>query len=149
MREFYDAFQTSELERWGAIVAPDVMTNSSASFGNIGFEAPKGWARGSLTAFAPRTDLADEIDAINDAGDFVGLNPSSRTGTAVENLILTVRSGRVTRIEVADTPLNLAAYVHERGWVFPQVMRPVPIVRGIDRDTEKNPVDLRPESRSN
>lgn len=159
LREFYDAFQTGELDRWDPIVAPDVVTNSSAKFDNRGIDALKTWARGFHEGFAPRIDLVDEIDAIDEegngravatinlnwkhVGDFFGLAPTGREGTSIENLILTVRDGRVTRIEVADTTLDLVIYMHESGWRFPQNLRPVPIVRGVERRNEEAPLDLR------
>jgi hypothetical protein len=65
------------------------------------------------------------------------LQPTGRTGTSIENLIMTVNNGKVTRIEVADTTLDLVIYMHENGWVFPQNIRPEPIIRGIER-----PVDV-------
>lgn len=157
-REFYDAFQKGEFERFDAIVHPDVVTNSSASFGNVGVDALKGWAGGFLEGFAPRIDLVDEINAVDDkgngravatinlnwkhVGDFFGLAPTGREGTSVENLIMTIRDGKIVRLEVADTTLDLVIYMHERGWVFPQNIRPKPIVRGVDRRPEEAVIDF-------
>ncbi len=159
-REVYDAFQRDELERWDALFTADVVVNSSASFGVVGLDALKQWARGFITAFSPRIDLVDEILALDErgtgravatvnlnwthVGEFFGLAPTGRSGTSIENLIMTVRGGRVVRLEVADTTLDLVLYLHERGWAFPQNIRPVPIIRGIDRDTSQPTVDLRP-----
>lgn len=159
-REFYDSFQRGEFSRFDAIVDRDCVTNSSASFGVVGIDALKTWAGAFLTGFSPRIDLVDEIDAVNGegngravvtinlnwkhSGDFFGLRPTGREGTSVENLILTVKNGKVTRIEVADTTLDLVIYMHERGWVFPQCVRPVPIIRGVERNTTTPAVDLRP-----
>ena len=61
----------------------------------------------------------------------------------VYNLIMTVRNGKVVRLDVADTTLDLVIYMHERGWVFPQNIRPEPIVRGIERPFAVEPVSLR------
>lgn len=157
-REFHDAFQKGELDRWDAIVHPDVITNSSASFGNEGIDALKTWAGAFLTAFTPRIDLVDEINAVDESGngravatinlnwkhtgDFFGLTPSGREGTSVENLIMTIRDGKVIRLEVADTTLDLVIYMHERGWVFPQNIRPVPLVKGIDRRPDEPVISL-------
>lgn len=160
IREMYEAFQRGELDRWDAIVADDVVTNSSASFGVKGRQALKAWANEFLVAFAPRIDLVDEIDAIDARGNGRGvvtfnlnwkhvkpffnlLQPTGRTGTSVENLILTVRNGKVVRMEVADTTLDLVIYMHERGWVFPQNIRPEPIVTGIERPVLAGPVILK------
>jgi hypothetical protein len=103
-----------------------------------------------LTAFAPRVDRVDEINAIDAQVNgravltfnldwqhlkpfFGALQPTGRTGTSMENLIMTVRTGKVTRIEVSDTTLDLVIYMHERGWVFPQNIRPEPLVIGVER----------------
>ncbi len=71
---------------------------------------------------------------------------TGRSGTSIENLIMTVRGGRVVRMEVADTTLDLVLYLHERGWAFPQNIRPVPIIRGIERPPAQPEVDLRQTS---
>ena len=158
-REFYDAFQRGEFDRWDAIVSPNVVTNSSAKFGTEGLDALKAWAGSFLSAMSARIDLVDEILAVDadgdgravatvnlnwtHVGDFFGLQPTGRSGTSVENLILTVEGGKVTRIEVADTTLDLVIYMHERGWVFPQNVRPVPIIKGVERNAKEHVVDLR------
>ena len=160
VREVYEAFQTGELDRWDAVVDENVVTNSSASFGNVGIDALKGWASEFLVAFAPRIDLVDYINAIDDNGNgravmtvnlnwqhvkpFFGvLQPTGRTGTSVENLIMTIKAGKVTRIEVADTTLDLVIYMHENGWVFPQNIRPEPIIRGVERNQERPAVSFK------
>lgn len=152
--EMYQAFQTGELDRWDEIVHPDVVTNSSASFGNKGIDALKTWAGAFLVAFSPRIDLVDYINAIDEQGNgravmtfnlnwkhvqpFFGvLQPTGRTGTSIENLILTVKNGKVTRMEVADTTLDLVIYMHENGWKFPQNIQPEPIIKGIERPVEQ------------
>jgi ketosteroid isomerase-like protein len=148
-REFYDAFQSGQLDRLDAITAEDVVTNSSAKFGNVGRAALKGWAKTFLTALAPRIDLVDEIEAVDSQGNgravatinlnwkhvapFYNLQPTGRTGTSVENLIFTIRNGKIQRIEVADTTVDLVIYLHTQGWVFPQNIRPEPIIKGIER----------------
>ena len=74
---------------------------------------------------------------------FATLQPTWRTGTSIENLILTVSNGKVTRIEVADTTLDLVIYMHENGWQFPQNVQPVPIIRGVERPIEKPIIQFR------
>lgn len=152
--ELYQGFQSGQLDRWDAIVDKDVVINSSASFGNQGIDVLKGWAGAFLTAFAPRVDMVDYINAIDDSGNgravltfnlnwkhvqpFFGvLQPTGRTGTSVENLILTVKDGKVTRMEVADTTLDLVIYMHESGWTFPQNIRPQPIIKGMERPADE------------
>ncbi|MEM8662141.1 MAG: ester cyclase [Pseudomonadota bacterium] len=158
--EVYEAFQTGELDRWDSVMAENVVTNSSASFGNQGISSLKTWANEFLTAFAPRIDLVDYINAIDEAGNgravvtinlnwqhigpfFDVLQPTGRTGTSIENLILTVEDHQVTRIEVADTTLDLVIYMHQNGWVFPQNLRPEPIIRGIQRTFDTTPVSFK------
>ena len=152
--EMYEGFQRGELGRWDAIVDKNVITNSSAKFGNQGIEGLKTWAGAFIEAFSPRIDLVDYINAIDENGNgravmtfnlnwthtkpFFGvLQPTGRSGTSIENLIMTVKNGKVTRMEVADTTLDLVIYMHENGWVFPQNIRPEPIIRGVER-----PVDV-------
>jgi ketosteroid isomerase-like protein len=158
-RKVYEAFQRGQLDRWDGLFAEDVVTNSSARFGTKGRTALKAWANEFLTAFAPRVDLLDEINAVDAAGNgravmtfnlnwkhvkpFFGLQPSGRTGTSIENLIMTVRNGKVVRLEVADTTLDLVIYLHERGWTFPQNIRPTPIVKGIERPVDEPEISLK------
>lgn len=148
-RQVYDAFQRGELDRWDALFHPNVVTNSSAGFGIEGLDALKAWAEAFLTGFSPRIDLVDEIDAIDADGNgravvtinlnwthaapFFGLQPTFRSGTSVENLILTVRDWQIVQVAVADTTLDLVIYLHEQGWVFPQNIEPEPIIRGVER----------------
>ncbi len=159
-RQIYDAFQRGQLDRWDALFADDVITNSSAKFGVQGRAALKAWANEFLVAFAPRVDLVDEILAIDAQGNgravltfnlnwkhvkpfFGTLQPTGRTGTSVENLIMTVRNGKVVRMEVADTTVDLVNYMYERGWVFPQNIRPIPIIRGIERPVDEPAISLK------
>jgi ketosteroid isomerase-like protein len=158
-RQIYDSFQRGQLDRWDTLLAEDVVINSPARFGTKGRAAAKGWANEFLTAFAPRIDLVDEINAVDNAGNgravmtfnlnwkhvkpFFGVQPTGRVGTSVENLIMTVRNGKVTRMEVADTTLDLALYLHERGWVYPQNISPEPIIKGIERPVDQEPISLK------
>jgi ketosteroid isomerase-like protein len=159
-RQVYDAFQRGQFDRWDALFAEDVVTNSSAGFGIKGLAALKAWGAEFLTAFSPRVDLVDEINAVDSAGNgravmtfnlnwhhvkpfFGTLQPTGRTGTSVENMIMAVRNGKITRIEVADTTVDLVIYMHERGWIFPQNVRPEPIIRGIERPANQAPVSLK------
>lgn len=154
----YEAFQRGNLDEWDKYFHEDVVTNSSANFGTKGIENLKGWANSFLTAFAPRIDLVDRIEAIDENGNgravitinlnwqhvkpFYNLEPTGRTGTSVENLIMTVRDGKVSRVEVADTTLDLVIYMHEQGWIFPQNIKPEPIIKGIERNVERPVIKL-------
>jgi hypothetical protein len=147
--ELYDAFQRVELDRWDALVAEDVLVNSPAGFGLTGRAALKDWAEGFVTALGYRVDLVDEHLALDDRGngrgfisfnlrwkhrgDFFGVAPTGREGTSVETLLLTVREGLVTRIDVADNTLDLVLYLWDRGWPHPHNIEPDPLVVGVDR----------------
>jgi hypothetical protein len=49
-------------------------------------------------------------------------------------------------MEVSDTTFDIAIYLHERGWVFPQNLRPdEPILLGIKRPIGDGRADLRPK----
>ena len=104
--EIYEGFQRGQLDRWDSVIDENVVTNSSARFGTTGLDALKAWANEFVVAFAPRIDLVDYINAIDDNGDgravmtvnlnwrhvkpFFGvLQPTGRTGTSIENLIMT------------------------------------------------------------
>ena len=148
-RELYDAFQRVELDRWDAIIADDVLTNSPGGLGIRGRGPLKDWAAAFATALAYQIDLVDEHLALNDAGDgrgfitfnlhwkhredFMGLAPTGREGTSVETLLLTIRGCKVVRIDVADNSLDLALYLWDRGWPHPHNVRPDPLVVGLHR----------------
>lgn len=149
-REIYEGFQRAEFHRWDGLFAPEVETNSPAAWGVRGYDALKGWASEFVTALRPRIDLTDEHEAIDADGDgrafvtfnlnwkhvgpFFGLKPTGREGTSVETLLLTVKGGKVVRVDVADNTLDLALYLWERGWPIPHNVRPEPVVTGIDRN---------------
>lgn len=154
----YEAFQRGNLEEWDKYFHEDVVTNSSAKFGTKGIQNLKDWAKSFLEAFSPRIDLVDRIEAIDENGNgravitinliwkhvkpFYNLEPTGRTGTSVENLIMTVRNSKVSRVEVADTTLDLVIYMHEQGWIFPQNIKPEPIIKGIERQTDTPVIKL-------
>jgi hypothetical protein len=48
-------------------------------------------------------------------------------------MILTLRGGVVTRIDVASNTPDLVIYEYERGWPMPHNVRPPALVEGIDR----------------
>jgi hypothetical protein len=147
-REFYDAFQRVEFDRWDAIFAEDVLINSSAGFGLHGLQAFKDFAT-QFTDLAHRIDLVDEHLALDDNGtgrgfitfmliwkhtrDFGGLAPTGREGTSIETALLTIVERRITRIDVATNTLDLAIYEWERGWPIPHNVRPETLVTGVER----------------
>jgi hypothetical protein len=144
-REFYQAFQRVEFDRWDAIIAPDVLINSPAGLGITGLGTLKEWAK-MFTDLGYRIDLAD---ALNESGDgrgfitfvlhwkhtkdFGGLAPTGREGTSVETAIFTIERHRITRMDIADNTLDLAIYEWQRNWPIPHNATPTPIVVGVDR----------------
>ncbi|HJZ70173.1 MAG TPA: nuclear transport factor 2 family protein [Vicinamibacterales bacterium] len=160
-KELYDAFQTLELDRWDAIVTQDVLINSPAGRDLHGLEILKAWGREFGGGFAYRIDLVDEHLALDDQGNgrgFItftlhwkhakeafGLKPTGREGTSVETMLLTIRNGRISRIDVADNSLDLVIYMWDRGWNHPHDVRPEALIRGIDRRSSSQPATaLRP-----
>jgi hypothetical protein len=147
-REFYEAFQRVELDRWDAIIATDIAINSPAGFGMEGLETLKNFAL-EFTGLGYRIDLVDEHLALDGDGsgrgfitfclnwkhdkEFLGLAPTGREGTSVETILFTIVSGQIVRMDVADNTLDLGIYEWERGWPCPQNVRPEAIVTGIDR----------------
>jgi hypothetical protein len=147
-REFYEAFQRVEFDRWDAIIAEDLLINSSAGFGMRGLQTLKDWAV-QFTDLGYRIDLVDEHLALDENGtgrgfitfclnwkhakDFGGLAPTGREGTSVETLLFRIVANQITRIDVADNTLDLVIYMWERGWPMPHNVHPEPIVTGVDR----------------
>jgi SnoaL-like domain len=147
-REWYDAFQRGELDRWDAIIADDVLINSPAGYGMKGLEVLKEWAE-NFTRLGYRIDLMDEHLALDDAGngrgfvtcllhwkhdaDFYGLAPTGREGTSIESMIMTIVENEIVRIDVADNTLDLVIYLWGRGWPMPHNVSPEAIVEGVDR----------------
>jgi SnoaL-like domain len=66
-REWYDAFQRGEFDRWDAIMAEDVLINSTAIQGLRGLEEFKEYGVGFLQ-LGKRIDLVDEHLALDDQG---------------------------------------------------------------------------------
>lgn len=148
--DLYDAFQRVELDRWDAIIAPDVLINSPAGFGMVGLDVLKSWAEAFAGGLARRIDLVDEHLALDPEGngrgfitfnlvwkhtkEFFGLKPTGREGTSIETLLLTIRRNKITRIDVADNSLDLAIYLWERGWPSPHNVHPKALVTGVSRD---------------
>jgi hypothetical protein len=147
-RELYEAFQRVEFDRWDAIIAEDVLVNSPAGRGLRGLAHFKEFAT-QFTDLGYRIDLVDEHVALDTQGNgrgfvtfvlhwkhvknFGGLEPTGREGTSVETMLLTILSGKIVRIDVADLSLDLAIYEWERGWPIPHNVRPEPLTTGIDR----------------
>jgi predicted ester cyclase len=153
VRELYDAFQKSEFERWDALVAEDVLVNSTMGRDIRGREALKGWASQFVNALQARVDLVDEFEGIDAAGngraffticlnwkhaeEFMGLKPTGREGTSIETMLLTVKNGKVVRWDVADNSVEINIYFWERGWPVPHNVHPTHNDINSQRDRKK------------
>jgi SnoaL-like domain len=147
-REFYEAFQRVELDRWDAIVDQNVLINSPIGRGVSGLRTLKDWA-GAFATLGKQIDLTDEHVALDEAGngrgfivinlhwkhdhDFMGLAATGREGTSVEFLVFGIENGRITKIDVADHSVDLPIYLWERNFPMPHHVRPDAIVAGVDR----------------
>jgi hypothetical protein len=149
-REIYEAFQRVEFDRWDSLIADDVVINSPAGYGMSGISLLKVWAA-NFTDLAYRIDLVDEHLALDDTGtgrgfitfclywkhvkDFLGMAPTGREGTSIETMLLTIKDGKVTRIDVAGNTADLVLYEWERGSPLPHNVKPPALVHGEDRST--------------
>jgi hypothetical protein len=147
-REWYDAFQRAEVDRWDAIVAEDVLINSPAGYGMRGLEGLKEFAEGFI-GLGKRIDLVDEHLALDDQGtgrgfvtfclhwshtdDFAGLTPTGREGTQIETAIFEIVENEIVRLDVGDNTLDLSLYLWERNYPMPHNVDPEAIVVGVDR----------------
>lgn len=140
--EIYNGFALDELERWDAVIHPDVKANSPAGRDIQGRETLKRFNKAFLTAFRPRTDLVDHFVAgdrglvtVNlhwkhDGGPFNGIPPTGKSGTSVETFLLRIENGQVVRWDVADNSLDLANYLHDEGMKLPTFVEPPALIKG-------------------
>lgn len=149
VRELYDAFQLGAFDRWDALVAEDVLVNSTMGRDIRGRDALKAWAAEFVNALQSRVDLVDEFEAIDATGKgrgfftvclnwkhahaFMGLQPTGREGTSIETMLLTIEAGKVVRWDVADNTVEINIYFWERGWAIPHNVHPEIMARGIER----------------
>ena len=139
--QIYKGFAQNRLDLWDAVIHPDVKSNSPAGLNINGIAALKRWNQAFITAFRPRTDLIDHFVA-GDRGlvtvnlhwkherPFNGLAPTGKSGTSVENFILRIEHGLVTRWDVADGSLDLAIYLHDAGLKLPTFVEPPALIKG-------------------
>jgi hypothetical protein len=67
----------------------------------------------------------------HDGGPFNGIAPTGKSGTSVENFILRIENGMVTRWDVADGSLDLAIYLHDVGIKMPTFVEPPALIKGV------------------
>jgi hypothetical protein len=140
--QIYKGFSQNRLDLWDAVIHPDVKSNSPAGRNIDGIPALKRWNQSFIDAFRPRTDLVDHFVA-GDRGlvtinlhwkhdrPFNGLAPTGKTGTSVENFLLRIENGLVTRWDVADGSLDLAIYLHDEGLKMPTFVEPRALIKGV------------------
>ena len=140
--QIYKGFSQNRLDLWDAVIHPDVKSNSPAGRNIDGIAALKRWNQSFIDSFSPRTDLVDHFVA-GDRGlvtinlhwkhdrPFNGLVPTGKTGTSVENFILRIENGLVTRWDVADGSLDLAIYLHDEGLKMPTFVEPPALIKGV------------------
>lgn len=140
--EIYKGVALNELDRWDAVIHPDVKANSPAGRNIGGLQNLKRWQKAFTLAFRPRIDLIDHFIAgdrglvtINlhwkhDGEPFNGIAPTGKSGTSVESFLLRIENGLVVRWDVADHSLDLANYLHDQGMNMPTFVTPPEEVKG-------------------
>ena len=140
--EIYKGYALDELDRWDAVIHPDVQANSPAGRGVVGLKALKRWNKAFITTFRPRTDLIDHyvggdrgavtinLHWKHDGEAFNGIAPTGQSGTSVETFLLRLENGLVTHWDVADGSLDLAIYLHEQGMEMPRFVTPPALITG-------------------
>jgi hypothetical protein len=140
--EIYKGVALDELDRWDAVIHPDVKANSPAGRNIGGLENLKRFQKAFTTAFRPRIDLIDHFVAgdrglvtVNlhwkhDGGPFNGIAPTGKSGTSVESFLLRIENGLVVRWDVADNSLDLANYLHDQGMKLPTRVTPAAEIKG-------------------
>jgi hypothetical protein len=140
--EIYKALAADELDRWDAVVHPDVIANSPAGRNIVGLQNLKHWQKMFGLAFRPRIDLIDHFVAgdrglvtinlhwTHDGAPFNGIAPTGKSGTSVESFMLRIENGMVVRWDIADHSLDLANYLHDQGMRMPTNVAPPAEIRG-------------------
>ena len=140
--EIYRGLALDELDRWDAVVHPDVKANSPAGRNIGGLNNLKRWQKAFTIAFRPRIDLIDHFVAgdrglvtfnlhwKHDGGPFNGIAPTGKSGTSVESFLLRIENGLVVQWDVADHSLDLANYLHDQGMKMPTFVIPPAQIKG-------------------
>jgi hypothetical protein len=140
--EIYKGIALDELDRWDAVIHPDVKANSPAGRNINGLQILKHFQKTFATAFRPRVDLIDHyvlggrglltfnLHWKHDGGPFNGIAPTGASGTSVETALLRIENGLVTRWDVADNSLDLANYLHDQGMDLPRFVDPPALIKG-------------------
>ena len=131
-----------ELDRWDAVIHPDVKANSPAGRDINGLQTLKRFQKAFTTAFRPRVDLIDQyvsgdrglltfnLHWKHDGEAFNGIAPTGASGTSVETALLRIENGLVTHWDIADNSLDLANYLHDQGMKLPRLVEPPALIKG-------------------
>lgn len=140
--EIYKGLMLDQLDRWDAVIHPQVKANSPAGRNIGGLQNLKRWQKAFTLAFRPRVDLVDHFVAGNrgmvtinlhwkhDGAPFNGIAPTGKSGTSVESFILRIENGLVVQWDVADHSLDLANYLHDQGMQMPTFVTPAVEIKG-------------------
>ena len=140
--EIYKGIALNELDRWDAVIHPDVKANSPAGRDIGGLANLKRFQKSFATAFRPRVDLIDHfvhedrgmltfnLHWKHDGEAFNGVAPTGKSGTSVETALLRIEDGLVTHWDIADNSLDLANYLHDHGMKLPTLVTPPALVKG-------------------
>jgi hypothetical protein len=140
--EIYNGIALNELDRWDAVIHPDVKANSPAGRNINGLQTLKRFQKAFATAFRPRVDLIDHyvigdrglltfnMHWTHDGGAFAGIAPTGKGGTSVETALLRIENGKVVRWDVADNSLDLANYLHDQGMKLPTRVELPALIKG-------------------
>lgn len=140
--EIYKGIALDELDRWDAVIHPDVKANSPAGRNIDGLQTLKRFQKAFAIAFRPRVDLIDHyvlgdrgllvfnMHWKHDGGPFSGIAPTGKNGTSVETALLRIENGKVVRWDVADNSLDLANYLHDQGMKLPTFVELPALIKG-------------------
>ena len=140
--EIYKGLAFDDLDRWDAVIHPEVKANSPAGRNIQGLQTLKKFQKMFTTAFRPRVDLIDHyvlgdrglltfnLHWKHDGEPFNGIAPSGKSGTSVETALLRIENGLVTHWDIADNSLDLANYLHDQGMKLPTLVEPPALIKG-------------------
>ena len=110
-REIYEGFQRGELERWDAVISPDVNVKSPGLREPVkGIEGLKKWGSEFLKALGPRVDLIDEYEGSGRA--FIAVNLTGSTSNHFS--IFSQRAEKAHPLNILSSRLKMARLLNFR-----------------------------------
>ncbi len=125
---YANACVQNKLDLLDDVCHPDVVLNSSCSWGVVGLENLKAWLSSFHASFQPRIDQVDECISGDRAwvtinqhwkhsgADFFGIKLTGASGTSIEVFILRLREGKVSHGSPRTSSITVSAGI--RGWAF-------------------------------